>query len=275
MGVGRSLIYAADTMREMARRPGSGATQTGVEPSSGPTGRDAQTFVPIEQLRAHEYVAEQLRRQIALHVVPVGGSLPSERELSGAFGVGRATVQAAVRLLEAEQLVETRRGRHGGTFVVGQTNDIAKEYLLVRLRRDRLRIAEAASFRRAVDTFAARLAARERSADELEEIVLANLRATDADTDVQFMASDTEFHLAIARAAHNVFVLDAVERMRLVLNDAIAALPESRMWKQKTAKEHSVIVDALRRRKPTEAAKAMDAHAAWTEKSISALLTAL
>src|SRR4051794_39670314 len=82
--------------------------------------RSSVAFEPIEQPRAHEYVAEQLRRQIGLHVVPVGGALPTERELSAMFGVGRATVQAAVRLLEAERLVETRRGRHGGTFVCGQ-----------------------------------------------------------------------------------------------------------------------------------------------------------
>jgi GntR family transcriptional regulator, transcriptional repressor for pyruvate dehydrogenase complex len=262
-------------MRDMSAQAGSGSETVASSTEKARRQVDVETFEPIDQLRAHEYVAEQLRRQIALHLVPVGGALPSERELSAVFGVGRATVQAAIRLLEAERLVETRRGRHGGTFVIGQTDEVAKDYLLVRLRRDRERIAEALVFRRNVDTFAARLAATERSADELAQIELANARALDSELDAEFMASDTEFHLAIARASHNDFVYEAVEQMRLVLNDAISALPESRLWKRRTDKEHATILDALRRRQPTEAAKAMERHAASTEKSVNALLAAL
>ncbi|MEO8686742.1 MAG: FCD domain-containing protein [Solirubrobacteraceae bacterium] len=237
---------------------------------------DAPAFEPIEQLRAHEYVAEQLRRQIGLHVIPPGGALPAERALSAMFGVGRATVQAAVRLLEAERLVATRRGRHGGTFVVGHADDdVAKDYLLVRLRRDGKRVGQALAFRRDVDALAARLAASERTDDELAQIELANERAVAAETDPEFMAHDTEFHLAIARAAHNEFVYEAVERMRLMLNDAITALPESRMWQRRTAKEHALILTAIANRRPADAAKAMERHAASTEKSVSALLAAL
>lgn len=233
-------------------------------------------FEPIEQLRAHEYVAEQLRRQIGLHLIPVGGALPTERELSAMFGVGRATVQAAIRLLEADRIVETRRGRNGGTFVTALVaDDVAKDYLLVRLRRGRGRIIEALAFRRDVDRFAAALAAERRTDDELALIELANERAIAADTDFEFMAYDTEFHLAIARAARNRYVYEAVERMRLVLNDAITALPESPQWKRITAKEHRAILNALRAGNGPAAAKTMEAHAASTEKSVSALLSAL
>ena len=76
-------------------------------------------FAPVTPLRAHEYVAEQIRRHITLHIVGPGQSLPTERELVEQFEVGRPTIQMALRLLEAEGLVETRRGRKGGTFVLG------------------------------------------------------------------------------------------------------------------------------------------------------------
>jgi len=236
----------------------------------------AATFEPIEQLRAHEYVAEQLRRQIGLHVVPVGDALPSERELAAMFGVGRATVQAAIRLLEADRLVETRRGRHGGSFVIAHYQDeIAKDYLLVRLRRDHDRIRQALAFRRNVETFAASLAANCREADDLEQIRDAHEQSAAASTDPEFMAYDTEFHLAIARAARNSFVYDAVEQIRLVLNDAIAALPESRAWQRRTTREHERILVAIEAGMASAAATAMGKHADWTEKSILALLAAL
>src|SRR5260370_39200733 len=67
-------------------------------------------FERIQQLRAHEYVAEQIRRHISLRLIKPGESLPAERELAVIFGVGRPTIQHALRMLEATGLVEARRG---------------------------------------------------------------------------------------------------------------------------------------------------------------------
>ena len=78
--------------------------------------------VPFERIdppRAHEIVAEQIRRHVGLRLIGRGDALPPERELARTFGVGRATVQQALRELEADGLVVSRRGRHGGTFVMG------------------------------------------------------------------------------------------------------------------------------------------------------------
>jgi GntR family transcriptional repressor for pyruvate dehydrogenase complex len=234
------------------------------------------TLEPIAQLRAHEYVAEQLRRQIGLRMVLPGNALPSERDLSGLFGVGRATVQAAVRLLEAERLVETRRGRNGGTFVLPHNNDdLANDYLLARLRRERDRIGEALLFRRSVETLAAGLAATTRRAAELRAIRAAEEATARAETDDEFIAADTQFHLLIARAAHNTFAYEALRQMRLVLNDAISALPETTGPQQRAVKEHATIVAAIDARDAKAASRAVDRHAATTERDISAMLAKL
>jgi DNA-binding FadR family transcriptional regulator len=248
--------------------------------SSAPAASAAQdvaaTLEPIAQLRAHEYVAEQLRRQIGLRMVLPEEGLPSERELSGLFGVGRATVQAAIRLLEAERLVETRRGRNGGTFVLAHDeDDLAQDYLMARLRRERDRIGEALVFRRNVETFAAGLAATQHSAAELELMRAAQDAAAAAQSDAEFIANDTQFHLAIARAAHNAFVYEALEHMRLVLNDAISALPETRTPQRRAIKEHAAILAEIEGRDGAAAATAIDRHAATTERDINAMLAGL
>jgi len=236
----------------------------------------APAFEPIAQWRAHEYVAEQIRRQIGLRLIPTGGSLPSERDLAALFGVGRATVQQAVRLLEAERLVESRRGRHGGTFVIApSSDDLAMDYLLVRLRRDAARIEEALVFRGHIETVAAELAATTRRKAELREVVTACARAESAESDVDFMMHDTQFHLAVARAGRNRFVTDAVERLRLVLNDALTALPDSDLWHERSRREHIPIRDAIEARDGAAAGAAMAEHLASTERSIHALLVAL
>ena len=75
-------------------------------------------FERLEQPRAHEYVAEQIRRQISLGMIRPGEALLPERELAPMFGVARKTVHLAVGLLAAEGRVVRRRGRYGGTFVL-------------------------------------------------------------------------------------------------------------------------------------------------------------
>jgi len=66
-----------------------------------------------------------------------------------------------------------------------------------------------------------------------------------------------------------------IEQMRLVLNDAITALPESEGWQRRTIKDHGEILDAIEARDQETAATSMSRHAASTEKSVKALLAAL
>jgi GntR family transcriptional regulator, transcriptional repressor for pyruvate dehydrogenase complex len=252
----------------------SSMTPGGPSPAASPA--VGATLEPFAQLRSHEYVAEQLRGQIGLRMLLPEDGLPSERELSALFGVGRATVQAAIRLLEAERLVETRRGRNGGTFVLAHDrDDLTRDYLRARLRSEREQIREALVFRRNVETFAARLAATKRRASELEDMRAAQDAAATATTDAEFIANDTQFHLAIARAAHNSFVYEALKHMRLVLNDAISALPETTTPQQRAIREHAAILEAIESRDATAASKAVDRHAATTERDISSMLAGL
>jgi GntR family transcriptional regulator len=62
-----------------------------------------------------ERVADDLRGRLAEQEWQVGDQLPTEAELVEAYGVSRATVRQALKTLEGQGLVITRRGR--GTFV--------------------------------------------------------------------------------------------------------------------------------------------------------------
>lgn len=234
-------------------------------------------FERLEQQRAHEYVAEQIRRQIVLRLIPTGQALPPERELATIFGVGRATVQQAIRLLVDDHMVESRRGRHGGgNFVVGPDESAAGlDSLLDRLRGRADQVAEALAYRAAVEPAVAGLAAVTRSRGDLRALADAHAAAAGADTDVEFMQADTEFHLALAEAARNRFFRQAIEHVRLELNDAMIALPESPVWHERSALEHEAILGAVRDRNPDAATAAMEAHIAHTSQSVKALLAAL
>ncbi|MBW3592153.1 MAG: FCD domain-containing protein [Actinobacteria bacterium] len=231
---------------------------------------------PVEHLRAHAYVAEQLRRQITLRLVAPGHALPPDRELARLFGVGRATVQQAIGLLEGEGLVERRRGRSGGTFVVAPVGDDASlARVLAAIRRSRATVEAALAFRAGVEPAAAAAAAEARTKADLRDLASAVARAQAATTDAEFMEHDTELHLALGRATHNPFFLDAIERVRLALNDALVALPDSALWRVRSNEEHDVLLAAIEAGDANSARAAMHAHVRTTDQSVRALLAAL
>src|SRR3954462_3198311 len=72
---------------------------------------------PVRGHHAFEACVEQLATAIRLGGYPRGPSLPAERELAERLHVSRATLREAMAALRQAGLVETTRGRGGGTVV--------------------------------------------------------------------------------------------------------------------------------------------------------------
>jgi DNA-binding FadR family transcriptional regulator len=190
------------------------------------------------------------------------------------FGVGRATVQRAIKLLQDEGLVDSRRGRHGGNFVVDLGPAAGSERLLEELRRDRPRIEQALRFRLEIEPAAAAIAT-DGSDRDLAAIVAAASQLKPGLSDPVFDSYDIEFHLAVVRATGNDFFIDAVERTRMQIGGALSAMPESELWHERTIREHAAIVEAIQARNPRAARARMRVHLVHTDQSVRALLTAL
>lgn len=65
----------------------------------------------------YQQITEAIRNEIAGGEFAPGERLPSEHELSARYGASRTTIREALRALEKEGAVRSRRGQ--GTFVVG------------------------------------------------------------------------------------------------------------------------------------------------------------
>lgn len=233
-------------------------------------------FERIQQLRAHESVAEQIRRHMELRLIGPGEALPSERELATMFGVGRATIQHALRLLEGDHLVETRRGRRGGTFVSQPAEDaLVMEELILRIRRRRDEIEELLVYRSTLEPGVAALAAASRSRKDLAAMQRELERMAGSATELEYMRSDTEFHLSLARATGNGYFIRAVEEIRAQLNDVISLLPETEAWHGRIAEEHEAILHAVQMEDEGAAAAAMGGHVAASNQGIRAILGAM
>ena len=233
-------------------------------------------FERIHQVRAHEYVAEQIRRHIALRLIKPGEALPAERELAGMFGVGRPTIQHALRLLEAAGLVEARRGRLGGTFITHPDGDsLAADDLIVRVMRQRKELEDLLLYRSIVEPAVARVAAATRRTADLAAMRRAIHGMAAAGSEPDYMRHDTGFHMAVARATGNAFLIRAIEEIRMRLNDAMTLLPESEAWHSRISGEHAELLEAIDRGDADAAEAVMQVHVANSEQGLRAVLAAI
>jgi DNA-binding FadR family transcriptional regulator len=230
-------------------------------------------FERLQQIRAHESVAEQVRRQIELRLIGPGEALPTDRELAAMFGVGRATIQLALRVLEADRLVETRRGRLGGTFVSRPGDDaVVLEELIQRTDRRREELEQLLVYRSTLEPRVAALAASARRRADLAAMRRQLAEMATAPTELDYIRADTGFHLSVAGATGNGFFIRAVEDIRAQLNDAISLLPETEAWHNRIALEHDAILEAIQARDEAAADAAMARHLEASNQSIRALL---
>ena len=76
-------------------------------------------FQKLEPVRVFEQVVQQIRELIVSGELQVGDKLPPEQELERQLSVSRSSIREALRVLEAEGLVEVRRG--SGTYITSST----------------------------------------------------------------------------------------------------------------------------------------------------------
>ncbi len=210
----------------------------------------------VDLLSAHQVVTERLRHAIHIGTYLPGDKLPPERTLAQQLGVSRMTVREAIRVLRAEGYVSSRRGSAGGITVLDQGSDEnrLRQVLLHRMAE----LDDDFEFRIAVEGAAARLAARRRSTR-----VLARRRQAYRDLDqgretAHFRAADNVFHLAIADAARNRFMRQAIENVR-----AMTWMPVDQLLARvftSAHEHHAQILRAIEDRDCDAAEQAVVAH---------------
>jgi DNA-binding FadR family transcriptional regulator len=217
---------------------------------------DERLLAPLEVPAAHVAVLERLRRAIALGLVAPGERFPSERALAAAFGVARVTVREALRVLQDEGLIVTKRGGGGGAIVASWALTRAGSRADPSTREG---IDEVFEFRLAVETMAARLAAERRTAQQLEALGACQRALLASDGIGDFRRADSEFHLTVAAASGNQMLHNAIVDARAsTFNVLDARTFELRL--EATASAHGRILKAIAARRPDSAARAMTAH---------------
>lgn len=84
------------------------------------------SFDTVRSARLFEEICDQIKGQLSQGRIRPGDKLPPERDLAGQFGVSRAAVREALRALEVSGIVELRKGKKGGAFLLEESAPLAQ-----------------------------------------------------------------------------------------------------------------------------------------------------
>ena len=225
---------------------------------------------PVRAHHAFESCVEQLATAIRLGAYPHGTALPAERDLAERLGVSRATLREGIAALRMAGLVQTRRGRGGGTVVsfqpqqpgTGGALDLPREQLL-----------DSLAFRRIVEPGAAYQAARTELSTTHQEDLRHALDEVGAATDpARHRQADSRFHLAIANATGSAMLLDAVTEVQKHLHEMLIAIPVLSTYIDHSRQQHEAIVRAILSGDASRARRVMETHCDDTAALLRGLL---
>jgi DNA-binding FadR family transcriptional regulator len=229
--------------------------------------RLASLLRPVRAGNAFEETVERLLTAVRLGVVGPGERFPPEREFANQLGISRITLREALRELQAAGYVESRRGRYGGTFVTTAPPPPSRGEARRIVREQSGGLADALTFRMAVDLGAAQTLAQLVAGELLGEeggrvrvVLRRRLAEVNSAAPRDYRRLDTLFHLAIAELTGSGLLAAAATDARMRLNDLLNAIPILQHNIDHTAGQHAAIVAAILAGDPEAARMAVTEH---------------
>jgi DNA-binding FadR family transcriptional regulator len=239
-------------------------------PQGEPTSRSAYQAITVT--RSYEGVVRQIAASIRDGRIGRGERLPTERELSSAFGVSRGVIREAIKVLGALGLVEARQG--SGIYVLNDIPTVTRAFTLS-VSPDTESVERLFEFRRTLETEAAALAAVRRTDTQLAEILAASVgtaRAVELGDLDAFAAFDNVFHGAVARASGNSYFEVAVATARQMQQDVVPFISDRIGSVRSAILHHRAICEAIVAGDPELAARAMTEHIVYTAGAVTTRL---
>ncbi|WP_337186294.1 FCD domain-containing protein [Phenylobacterium sp.] len=212
--------------------------------------------------KAAELIAETIRQRVVQGELKEGDALPSEPDLMVEFHVSRASLREAFRILEAESLIEVKRGARGGARIRLPRDDTAAKSIGILLQIRGAPLKELFDARLIIEPPLINQLALTRTEAHLEELQqhLAYEHAHMNDFRA-FGIAATEFHRILVRQAGNttlaLFVGMLDELYLRQLNRFIARdRPDQARLNKASFTTHSQLVETIAA-KDGEAAEAI------------------
>ncbi|MFD2421879.1 FadR/GntR family transcriptional regulator [Amycolatopsis pigmentata] len=235
-----------------------------------------------EQVRvpkAAELVAARLRKNIIRGEVREGDFLPPEATLLSRFGVSRPTLREALRVLEAENLIEVRRGSRGGARVKPPDGEMAARYTAFLLEYRSATLSDVFEAAATIESACVSSLARRRTPEDLIRLKEAIDSEEAADDLADSLRAQNQFHTLVVQLSGNVTLIALSEMVRRVIDTATRRGLEREgqsirqlQARHKSDQTHRMLLDYITDSDAEAAARLWARHLRETSKYLRSIL---
>lgn len=206
----------------------------------------------------YEVIADKLEYAILNDNTINKGKLPSEAQLSNAYGVSRPVIREALKILKARGLIESRQGAPT-TVAECKVEDLQKN--LARISKmKKVSATEVYAVRLALEVASARYAAQNAGEEDLLALRKINEEMKSSPSDYALLARlDTQFHVTVAQASKNTLLSFITEAFAGLLFSVIERTVDERTAVD-GANFHDKIISAIEKGEEENASEIMRAH---------------
>lgn len=215
---------------------------------------------PIKRLNVTDSIVHQIKELVLQGKLNQGDKLPPERELMNLFEVGRPSLREALKVLEAQGLIEKTQK---GTLISGNHDKFFTDSLMFQLyfsSADWQDIFEARRFIERELTYLATIRATDEDFIELEKTIIDMEQAISENNQDGHVAANLQFHDKIAKSSNNLVMYHLYQS----INNLVARAQEKAVTVQgimnNSLHYHKIILDAMKNRKPDLAGSLMVDH---------------
>ena len=230
--------------------------------------------MPATTARAYTVVLDWLEERLRSGKISVGDKLPGERQFAEDFGISRASVREAIRVLDAMGLVRsaTGSGPKAGAVVISEPSAALAWALRMHVATRSLPVGDLVQTRLLLETQSAIGAASAPDGPERTRILERADELLDVMDDPElpardFHAHDAEFHVLLASLAGNVVVETIMASLRQAtigyVQETVSGLGNWQEISRTLQEQHREIVAAVRERRGEEAAELLRHHITW------------
>ncbi len=222
---------------------------------------------PIKNRRFTDRILAQLKEYILSRQTLPGERLPSEAEFAEIFGVSRGTIREALHILEHDGIVRIKKGPGGGLFLSEGNLVQVIDSIFFTMQWEKISFDTLIETRKPLEDKIARLASVRAEEEDIHEIeqILKKMEAPDLSHDL-FVQYDTDFHVALAKAAKNKVLLMFMVAVK-DLHNRVVDYSELHDHLFPAAREyHRKILDAVKDKDPDRAAEMMAEHLDYFER---------
>jgi len=229
-------------------------------------------FNKIKTKKVYVKIVEQIKELIDEGKLKPGDKLPIEQVLAEQFGASRPSVREALSALEILGLTERKAGK-GNVIKANNMNKNINDEEIRELEQEESPF-ELLEARKVIEVEIAGLASQKFSKEDIVDIEVSLNKMKTVLKDIpKMMEVDREFHINIAKAAHNNFLFSVMLNMNNLLKERLWVNMKKKVWSlpgypQKYLKEHTEIFEAIKSKDSNTAREAVYSHISGVEKDM-------